>query len=699
MTMKPRAWRSLLSWFVIVVSVLSWGASASARELGRIGVGTCSGASEPVRPGTVVRVIACFERDGEARIPDRVVFVEHGPATTDAVVVTPTNGEAVFEVVAASEGTSRVMACVPEVCSPPLTIVWSADGSSEEVTSDSHPPPAAPAGASRALDPQIQGADPFPEADLSSCADGAAMRGPAFIDIAGVSSEEMVHPRLGHPVDAREVALTSPMLPGSVFYRATTLVALLAAPDDGQAYRGGGPLAGAGRVFAFFSHGDGRIGKFEMAFDGTGWVDVTPSFTVTLQENNVTFFSDDQALPSTMRVFTRAEGVCDASGPVLDVPGPDRRVTAVVGLIILALMTGLTVAILRSSEPPSNGIPVTEPGGPEVSFERSDVRYDQLGRPLGFVDIVETATGATHTVRATIDQESLVVDVPDVLDPFDWEDEFLRIERSELAHDDAGRITRFIESVTSGDGTAVRAEVKGIKYDDLGRVMRFERVIDVDGGQASRTELVSLTHEGPTSGEVFVPALSLSENVRRSGLRYDAEGHVTGAVCTSFTDGEAELADGASGVRLDAPVPQPMWMAGVGFPEVTVVVSVPNKGVVRFRNVLTRWFKAHGCKVEVVLTDPLGNPLPDLAIRFGRHLSHVDRRGHQTFWVLTRGNYALSAVEGFVGSESPDNGDRPTDRYVPGTFLGWVCVRDIPGTATARMAVPVPVGRSRVREG
>lgn len=700
MPMKPGAARRLLLSLAVVFSFLTWAPSAYARELGRIGSGSCSAASEPASPGSSVRIAACFERDGDPFTPDRVVFVEYGPAPTDAAVVTPTSGgEAIFEMTSHVEGRSRVMACIPEVCSPPLTIEWSEDGSSEEVASDAHPPVTAPPGAGSNLEPQIEGISAFPDVDVTSCATGATTRGPAFVDITGVSSAESTHPRSGRLTEVRKVALGSPMLPGSVLYRATTLVTLLAAPEDGPVDRREGPLAGAGRAFAFYSYGDGRIGKFEMVFDGSRWVDVTPSFTVTLQGSDVTFFSDDEPFPTSMRAFARADGMCDASGSALKVPGPDRTVAVVVGLLILALMTGLTVAILRSSEPPSKGIPVTEPGGPEASFERSDVRYDQLGRPLGFVDIVETAPGVTHTVRATIDQESLMVDAPDVLDPFDWEDETLRIERSDLTHDRAGRISAFVETVASEDGTAVRTNVGSIRYDDHGRVVRFERIIDVEGGLASRTESVSLSHEGSAASDASLPGLCLKETVRRSGLRYDADGHVTASVCTSFTDGTASLSDDPSGVRIDAPVPQPMWMAGIGFPDVPVVVSAPNKGVVRLRNILTRWFRAHGCKVELVLTDPLGNPLPDLAIKFGRHLSHVDRRGHQTFWVLTGGNYAISTVEGFIPSQSTGNGDTPTDRYVPGTFLGWICVSDIPGTATARFAVPVPVGRSSVREG
>lgn len=654
-----------------------------------MGVGACDGAETgEFSPGEVVEIEACLTQSDEPLGGRPVVFLEAGPSPADLrETATDDLGRARFAFSSPRTGRSRVGMCDQDQCFGPIVIVWADPQVGPPIQEPFTAPPlqAPPGGGSGIGEPRLAGLAPVGDGAGFTCREGpggAEAVLPGFASIVSTDALRVRNPRTGAEGDAVRITTRQSLLVGSVIHGTPALAFVsLAEPGNRVDRDGPFPYRGYNRLLVLWANGDIRWGKQEFALREGRWVEQDPSFTVTLRHEETTFISDGPAFESRAGIAagTRAGNLCDGDGyPSISLAspappeGPPRSrapVAVLAGVAVLLLMGALAIAVMRASEPPGR-IAVEVPGGPRIRWERTDIRYDQWGRPVSYLDVVELPDGRSSTVRTRISQEALIVDEVDFLDSGDWEDPTLTIKRRDLHYDLAGRPTAYTEDVFS-DGATHRSRISGISYDAAGRVQGYARsttvILGTLGESEPRLERVAVEHEGLPREAPRGARLARIERIERSDLRYDSEGHVSGYVSASTTDGAGEIREEASGPVFLADLPRVLLEIGEGAPPAPAFVSEPIRGLARARRVLTRWFRRHACKVEVSLADPQGDPLPRAVIRFGERAVRMDHRGRQRVWVLERGNYALSGEEGMA----------------PGV-LGWVVVRAIPGQCQAR---------------
>lgn len=562
--------------------------------------------------------------------------------------------------------------CDAQDCTASVVIAWATEGVNP---SDPEPVPPSlehePSPSPATLLPFVTSLDLPPGGQGFECTGGPggpAREVPAFVSVEKVEVLDTKHPRTRTDVEGVRITSGQNLVAGSIIYRIPA-IAFAAFSEGGELDESGPfPLRDHDRIVYFWSNGDTRFDKGEIRFDGQRWDSVEPSFTVALDHAAVTFYPDASAFPaSPANGGIRAGDFCDGEGfAPLGSPGSSGRSetedpvsgksgAALVGVLVLLVMASLSWAVVKSGRPPSGAISVAKPSAPIVRLERSDVSYDRFGRPTGLVDIIELPDGSTRTIRVHVSQEALLVDSADFLDVGDWEDEVVLIERREVRKGPSGRILSFVEDTTARDGTVHRSTVDAIAYDDLGRVVSYTRSTHLMADESpdpsrTRFESVTLRHEDvPQSTLTDQGDLQLHERVERTDMRYDAEGHVSGFVATIHTQG------------MDA-VSRPLYDLGLGFPDVPIAQSGPNRGFVRVRNVLTSWFRKHACHVRLHITDPAGDPMSRALVRFGEDEVRTDHAGRVLLWVLEPGDYSVS---------------------VGGVLAGWVRVSHLPGVANA----------------
>lgn len=675
---------------VAMALVLPAQAQAAPLEI-RIGISSCEGEVTLDRePGEVVDVVACVSENGVALSDVNIAFVEEGPSPMSRVVaVTENQGSSEVSFSSASPGSSRVIACASNTCSQVVVVTWLSRGS-RPIEQEPDVPTV-----------HFGGSDSFPGPPLTSEV-GLAEEGKGFSCTAGPASEEVSipgfaavteavrlrakHPRTGVDGDSVQVKTSQSFLAGSILYGlpAITFVSLRdvkVAVDRSGPF----PMQGFNRVLSIWSSGQANFGKQELRFSGGSWKVAETTFSAVMGAEGTQFFLDDptETVAETVSAGARVGASCSGVGfPRLTkrnkaAPGPDEKKTATgpaLGLFLLVVLGALAAGVFRSSSPPSGGLVVEIPSGPMVRVQRSDIRYDIHGRPTSYVEILELPDGTTRTTRARVGQESLVMEISEMLDVADWEDEKLRTQREQLLTDGNGRLESFVEEITASDGTITRVKISHVVYDSNGRVVRFSRSTEPMPDSKSRSEIVSLDHEGVGSGGP-PRVLAEVEEMVRSGIRFDEEGHVTSYVAAVHTDGSGQLERGTDDTRFVPGVPRVMFESGESFATSTAFVSHANTGLLRLRNVLTSWFRQHGCKVTLSVKDKNGHPMSGARFMFGSTRGVLDPRGIKTVWVMNPGNYA-------VGLLNMDGGDSHTESVGPQSgseLLGWVVVQDIPG--------------------
>ena len=665
--------------------------------ISRIGVNSCDNTDEVrVVPGEVVTIEACFVRAGSAAQNERVVFSEDGPSPNDLIgTVTDPNGNARIVLSSSGPGISRVGACDVQGCVNPIEIRWRVNV--DPIEEAEVPPSLRVEAIGRTagdLKPLTFALGSLPSTEGFDCRKGPSTKPvavPAFADVKDVASVRFAHPKNGSLSDAVRVGTGQDFLVGSVIFGRPSLMFVAMkqekkAVDSDSAF----PFQGHNRLLVLWTKGNIHFGKQELEFDGHEWVDVPPTFTVTLSGGGKqTFFSDKGSFGSTNAgAGTMVAGRCDSEGiaalTAQSRPAPRTRPRSshtTVGIGVLVALGALALAVIRSSRPPGGGLLLDKPGGPAGRFERSDIRYDDLGRILSYVDIIEMPDGTTRTVRTRVQQEDLVVDVPQVLDVADWEDDIISVTRASMTVDDLGRITSYTEQASAPDGTSEASMVNNIVYDHYNHTLRFDRTttspdtrtkgagLNGVNGQ-SRFEKYFLEFDDPPAEAPYPPKLASGETLNRRELLFDDEGHVSRYVSIIFTNGEGER----RAEEFDVAVPLPYYALGTPFGGVPAFTSQPNKGLARARHVFTRWFRRHGCLATLEFVDESGTPVPGVVFHAGIARSKADRKGRSVLWILEKGNYVIALESSEVAEWSA-----PT---------AWLVVDDIPGKVFAKLVIP-----------
>ncbi|MFN2609727.1 MAG: hypothetical protein ABR507_02460 [Actinomycetota bacterium] len=663
-----------------------WGAGAPnasptpspATVSSRIGSPDCNHTADiEASPGQVVTVEACFVRNGVPSQAEPVVFSQSGPSP-DALVqaVTDNNGRGSTSLSSPRPGVSHIGACDRSGCIAPIQVRWGSGGSTidEPVLAPSLRVEAIGSNIG-SLRPVASGLEVPQTSSGFDCRKGPetpSLDLPAFASIKSVIDSKRSHPKTGSMTQSIEVTTGQDFLVGSVLYgRPTLLFLAMHRPGHVVDEEAVFPFQGHDRLDIFWTTGNIRFGKQQLEYDGTDWVEVPATFTFALGGGGVqTFFADDVAFgASGIGVGTEIQGRCSAQGVdrVRQRSTPVRSekkttdATKAVGIAVLVAMGMLALGITRSTRPPAGGLFLEAPKGESIRLERSDIHYDDIGRPTGFVEIVELPDGTTRTVRTRIVQEDLVVDVPPVLDVADWEDDVIVVERSSFSTDTTDHLASYLETSSAPDGTSESSSISNIVYDHYQRVLRFDRSTNhpLSSIQRTRSERYILEFEDPPDGRSVSPRLAMQETVERRGFIFDDEGHVNRYVSVIWTAGDGRLI----GDTFEPDSPRVLFEMGRAAERGMALISSPNRGAQRARHILTRWFRRHGCLVRLRLVDPASKPLEGLIVTIGGQRTKTDTRGRLLLWVLSPGNYVLGL-------------DRGAD---PAKQIAWIVVQHVPG--------------------
>lgn len=677
--MLRRIWAALF--LILLVSFLRPDVAAADHSV-RFGIGSCDGdRTATVPPGDSIEVVACLARGGSPLADHLIAFVETGPSPLDAYESrTDAEGSARTIISSPVEGVSRVGVCDSQQCFEPLTITWWDGTGATPEPPRTLPPEVLPDAAAEPLKPRLDLAT-FPSGTGFSCLGQDSRQVPAAISIESFDRTEITHPVTGEETEAVRVNTGQSILSGSAIYGQPLVLYLSMRSFGGPVDESGPyPLRGFDRQLLVWTIDGALWGKHEFVYEGS-WRERAAGFTAVISHNETTFVLDAGRFPNDVAIGTRMSGLCDGVG--LTFAGPEQEpertgATVAAGIGLLLLIAALTSAILRATEPPS-GISADLPGSPVVRFQRSDIRFDDFARPVGYTDILELPDGSIRTVRTRIHQEQLLVRDIDFLDVMDTEDPVFEVEREDFVFDSDGRLIGYVETTTLSDGSTYRAEIKDIRYDSLQRVRgysRSTRLVTRTGMGESRLETIELAHAEQPQSKQYVGALSSSERIERAEMRMDEDGHISGYLSATRTRGEGEVIDLPGGKRFRPASPRILFETGISFGESPMFESQAIVGLARIRRVLVRWFRRHGCRAEIVLEDPRGESLSNAVFRFGGTVSRLDHRGTQIMWVLERGFYAVS-IEGI--------GD--TNVASP---VGWLHIAHIPGTVKATFTVDKP---------
>lgn len=681
------------------------------------GVDSCSGPRIIVlQPGEVADLQACFRQAGQPLGDHAVLFVEDGPSPKDVFsATTDVEGKASFTISSPRAGRSFISVCDADICMAPLVVTWQVPGvrsfdesvPEPDLTGGPFIEDPAPRVANLAVTPLPTGfvcetaykQGPQTSRISAPTAGSESAPLPAYASIAEVIPHQAANPLTHKLVPSLTIKTGQNVAAGSAVYGLPAVVSVaLIDPDLPVDTLGQFPLRGFNRMMTFWTDGSGRFGKTESVFNGI-WSQTDASFAVLLVHSEITFFTDGRPFSSNTAsaspsVAASTGGVCSASGfqdIVLPVSKPGgvavknlgpKSATAI-GMALLILLGGLVAAVMGAGRAPSGGVVVDTAYGPVMKVQRSDSRYDQHGRVTSFVEIVELSDGTTRTLRTTVTQESLFTDLPTTLDVEDWEDEQIEIFRKNIERDSHGRATRFVEEFVALDGTTLRSQIANVGYDQTGRVVRYDRATGVHG--SSRFEVFTISydepvqnHQGPHPGPH--PGLATYEKVDRKALRFDDEGHVSGYMSWIWCRGGVEdLPDTAASVDdpgIGLPAPKVLYQLGENWPMAPVFRSADNTGFERFQNVLTRWFRRHGCKVSVVIDASEQTASSDMRILLSGKAATADKTGSTTFWAMQKGIYSLT-------SATEPNADDPMSGSVGETLLAWIVVNHIPGRVDA----------------
>lgn len=682
-----------LGLFLTLSLVLPASAQVAPLEI-QIGIDSCEGELILDRePGEVVDVVACVSGNGAAQSEIPIVFVEEGPSPMSRVVeITDSQGSSETSFSSPSSGSSRVIACASSTCSQIVVVTWLLRGR-HPIQQEPEIPTVHFGGSGTSpglpLTTQVPVAE---EGKGFACIQGPGSQEvsvPGFAAVTEAVRLSAKHPRTGVEGDSVRVKVSQNFLAGSIIYGnpAVTFVSLRDEKVDVDR-SGPFPMQGFNRVLAIWSSGQANFGKQELRYSGGAWRTAEPTFSAVIGAEGTQFFLDDptESIPEAPTAGARVGPNCSGVGfaelkhASKAVPGPGEKKTAsgpALGLFLLVVLGALAAGVFRSSRPPSGGLVVEIPSGPMIRIQRSDIRYDAHGRPTSYVEILELPDGTTRTTRARVGQEALVMEISEMLDVTDWEDAKLRSRREQLVTDRNGRLESFVEEITASDGTISRLQISHIVYDSTGRVVRFSRSTEPLPDSKARSEIVSLDHEGMGSGG-DPPVMAEAEEMLRSGIRFDEEGHVVSYLAEIHTDGSGRL-ERSDDSRFVPGVTRVMFEAGESFAPSTAFVSQTYKGLLRLRNVLTSWFRQHGCKVIISVKDKDGHPMSGARFMFGSIRGVLDPRGHKIVWVMNPGNYA-------VGLLNMDGGEPQSESLGPPSgseLLGWVVVQDIPGWVEA----------------
>ncbi|MEO7804517.1 MAG: hypothetical protein ABIS18_09265, partial [Actinomycetota bacterium] len=610
---------------------------------------TCTGPTD-IRaiPGEVVEIRACFA-DGDSPLSDhQVVFLQDGPSPLRRFpTATDAAGVAIFRFSSPKVGRSRVGVCDQDACMPPMLVTWA---SGDQRLPEDPPPP--------------------PSLTSLPCLATSTVDVPAFADLMDVTKAIGPHPKTGRDGD-QIVLVTRQNFAAGAAAQGTpaSIFTAMSSVGKGNDQTGPYPFRGSNRLLVFSTNGDVLWGKLEFVYDDGVWSEVSPRFTVALEHAKTTFYSDDDKFPDVApRAGTKVGEVCDSIGIefATDEPGSPSSETdtpsnsaVIIGIGVLALLGGLALAVMRSSQPPSGGPLLTKPSSPGVKTTRDELTFDVMGRINAYRDTLELVDGTTRTIRARVIQEDLVVDIPLLLDSSDWDDELIDMTRMDMTYDSQGAMSSYREENLAVDGTKQVHVVDNIVYDKYRRVIRYHRSTtgEFDG---NRSETVLLEHDDRgRSQEPLAPLrLCKTETLRRHQIRFDSDEHVVGYQGVATTDGSGEL----DGDVFDAAVPKAMFEVGESFAAQACFVSRPNKGLGRMRHVLTRWFRTHGCKITIQV--PHVKESAQTILNVAGLDVRVKANGHATVWALNPGNYAVSSG---------------------GHLVAWVLVKDIPGSVQVRL--------------
>lgn len=649
---------------------------AGSHHRASIGIGRCGGPeNRSFQPGNIARVAVCLVAGDRPIANHSLVFFEEGPSPVDTeTLLTDANGRAEFVLSSPSAGVSWVGACDDSDCFGPVAVVWSSQGVSAPARRT--PPPItvsvgeADLGASRLRYLSLR-----PQGEGFRCEDGPGNAGsavPAAISISDFRVED------GDP-DAAAPAIIlrtgqSPLVGAAAFGVPVIVYVSLRHDDLANDSERPFPYRGYNRLLVFWVKSDLTRGTRELTLSGASWRDVKVSFDVEVEHEQVSFVSRTDPFPSGAGVGTRGATVCDAEGyarapggPVAPVGRSRAPASVAAGIALLLIMGALTVAVLRSGQPPGR-VSAERPGAPEIAVTRRGIRYDELGRPRSYLETLELPNGARHTIRVNVEQESLVIDTVDFLDSADWDDPSFVVRRGDFERDEGGRPVAFKEETVSSDGVVYRARVSGIRYEPMGRVSGYSRSTTVIMGRLGeskpRLESVSLSHEGPAAGGS--PTLSATERMERSEIEYDEDGHIVGYISRVSSDTEASVLRRDSDPP-EASVPRAMFESGLGFPRVPVFDSRPLEGWARARGVLTRWFRRHGCRVNVHVE---GND-QEVLIKVGERAFRPEAVPKGRIWLLQAGDYPVLA---------------------DGDLVAWISVQEVPSEVDLTVNLPHPGG-------